>query len=153
DGHGVRELSNVECGFHYRDSVFKSHKNWVVLSARLRLTPGDVAELESTGDDILKIRNQKYPPSMRCAGSIFKNLLLNQIPERLRPAIPEGVIREGKVPAAYFLEAVGAKGMKEGDIWVADYHANLIYNRGAGSAEALRRVVERLKARVLEMFG
>jgi len=49
------------------------------------------------------------------------------------------VIREGKVPSAYFLEQVDAKGMRNGDIRVADYHANLIYNAGQGTARELWR--------------
>jgi UDP-N-acetylmuramate dehydrogenase len=152
DGQTVRELDRAQCEFHYRESVFKQHKDWVVLAARLRLEPADGPELKATADGILKIRNEKYPPSMRCAGSIFKNLLLSQIPEALRPQIPDRVIREGKVPAAYFLEIAGAKGMQDGDIQVAGYHANLIYNDGAGSAIEVRRVIETLKARVLEIF-
>ena len=153
DGRAIREMGNEDCEFRYRDSVFKQHKDWVVLSARLRLEPADPAELRAIADGILKIRNEKYPPSLRCAGSIFKNLLLSHIPEPLRSKVPAGVIREGKVPAAYFLEVAGAKGMKEGDIRVADYHANLIYNSGAGSAGELRRLIASLKARVLERFG
>ena len=72
---------------------------------------------------------------MRCAGSIFKNLLLAELPEAVRAQVPEPVIREGKVPSAYFLEQVGAKGMAKGAIRVADYHANLIYNTGGGTAQ------------------
>ena len=51
--------------------------------------------------------------------------------------VPDKVVREGKIPAAWFLEQVGAKGMVRGDIHVADYHANLIYNAGAGTAADL----------------
>ena len=67
---------------------------------------------------------------MKCAGSIFKNLILAELPESVRRQIPERVVRDGKAPSAYFLEQVGAKGMRVGDIQVADYHANLIYNTG-----------------------
>ena len=76
------------------------------------------------------IRNKKYPPTMKCAGSIFKNFLLAELPPRVVNEMPATVIIEGKVPSAWFLEQVGAKGMREGDIHVADYHANLIYNAG-----------------------
>ena len=31
--------------------------------------------LRETADKILAIRNKKYPPTMKCAGSIFKNFL------------------------------------------------------------------------------
>jgi len=153
DGHAVREIGVTQCGFQYRESVFKQHKDWVVLAVRLHLEPAEASELRATADGIMKIRNAKYPPEMRCAGSIFKNLLWSQIPEPLRAQIPAEVVREGKVPAAYFLEVAGAKGMKDGDIQVADYHANLIYNGGNGSAQQVRRVIQTLKARVAERFG
>jgi len=63
------------------------------------------------------------------------------------------VVREGKVPSAYFLEQVGAKGSGRGGIRVADYHANLIYNAGGGTAADLRALIADLKARVRDHFG
>ena len=45
------------------------------LSAMLHSTHAPAAELRKTADDILKMRNEKYPPDMKCAGSIFKNLI------------------------------------------------------------------------------
>jgi UDP-N-acetylmuramate dehydrogenase len=43
--------------------------------------------------------------------------------------------------------------MVRGDIHVADYHANLIYNAGSGTAADLCAVISDLKARVQERFG
>jgi UDP-N-acetylmuramate dehydrogenase len=91
--------------------------------------------------------------TMKCAGSIFKNLLLSDLPDAVARQVPERVIREGKVPAAYFLEEVNAKGMTRGDIHVATYHANLVYNAGAGTAADLRAVIAELKSRVERKFG
>lgn len=153
DGLAVREIANAACEFRYRESVFKRHKNWIVLDTTLRLTPGDAAQLRSTADGILKIRNEKYPPTMHCAGSIFKNLLLAELPEAVRAQVPERVIREGKVPSAYFLELAGAKGMVAGGVRVADYHANLIYNAGGGTAQQVRELIGILKQRVLDQSG
>jgi UDP-N-acetylmuramate dehydrogenase len=62
------------------------------------------------------------------------------------------VIIEGKVPSAWFLEQVGAKGMQAGDIHVADYHANLIYNTGHGTARDLVSIIAELKHRVEERW-
>jgi UDP-N-acetylmuramate dehydrogenase len=149
----IREIDRAACEFHYRESIFKRHRARVILSALLRLDPADAHELRTTANGILKIRNEKYPPAMRCAGSIFKNLLLADLPGSVRAQVPQKVIREGKVPSAYFLEMAGAKGMSEGAIRVADYHANLIYNTGGGSARELRRIIGTLKARVRERFG
>jgi UDP-N-acetylmuramate dehydrogenase len=153
DGQTVRVFSNVECQFQYRESIFKRHKEWVIFSAELRLDAGDVQTLRETADSILKVRNEKFPVTMKCAGSIFKNLLLKELPADAAAQVPGSSIREGKVPAAWFLEQVGAKGMVRGDIHVADYHANLIYNAGAGTASDLCALIRELKGRVSERFG
>jgi UDP-N-acetylenolpyruvoylglucosamine reductase len=43
--------------------------------------------------------------------------------------------------------------MTQGDIHVADYHANLLYNGGNGTARELCDVIGVLKGRVRERFG
>jgi UDP-N-acetylmuramate dehydrogenase len=153
DGQCVRVFGNGECDFHYRESIFKRHKEWIVFSAQLLMDRADAAVLRKTADDILKVRNEKFPVTMKCAGSIFKNLLLAELPGTVAAEVPEKVVREGKIPAAWFLEQVGAKGMARGDIHVADYHANLIYNAGGGTATDLCALIEELKARVRDRFG
>ena len=154
DGAQVQEIGNAACEFRYRESVFKRRKDWVVLGATLRLTKAaDPAKIRADADRILKIRNEKYPPELKCAGSIFKNLILAELPESVQAQVPKVVVREGKVPSAYFLEQVGAKGMFSGGIRVADYHANLIYNTGDGTAAQVRHLIELLKALVLEHYG
>ena len=153
DGSTVREFSNEQCRFRYRDSTFKDNKGWIVFSTVLQLMHGGAAELKAKADEILVIRNAKYPPTMKCAGSIFKNLLFDQLPPHVQSQVDPKVVREGKVPSAYFLEQAGAKGLRSGDIHVADYHANLIYNAGAGTARQVREVIDDLKARVRSQFG
>jgi len=153
DGAQVRSFGPAECQFHYRESVFKKHKDWIILSVELSMTPAPAADLRQTADEIFKIRLAKYPPTMKCAGSIFKNLILAELPESVRRQIPDRVVREGKAPSAYFLEQVGAKGMRSGGIHVADYHANLIYNTGEGTARELCDLICELKTRVRKQFG
>ncbi len=149
----VREFSNAECEFRYRDSIFKRRKDWLLLGAEFRLKPGDAAALKSASDEILATRNRKFPPDMRCAGSVFKNLLLKELSASVQAQVPETVVKKGKVPAAWFLEQVGARGLRHGGIHVADYHANLIYNAGDATAAELREVLDDLKARVCDRFG
>jgi UDP-N-acetylmuramate dehydrogenase len=153
DGRQVREITGAECAFRYRESTFKDHKGWIVLSAKLQLPQGDRDALAKEAASILEIRNAKYPPTMKCAGSIFKNLILAELAPEVQERVPAKVVREGKVPSAWFLEQAGAKGTRDGEIVVADYHANLIYNEGKGTAEQVRRVIDGLKRRVHEMFG
>lgn len=153
DGQEIRRFDNAACRFHYRESIFKQHKEWIIFRADLDMTPGDPAALRAAADKILAVRNAKYPPTMKCAGSIFKNFLLADLPGEVAAQVPKTSIIEGKVPSAWFLEQVGAKGMREGGIEVASYHANLIYNVGSGTARELRSIIGELKRRVRDRFG
>jgi UDP-N-acetylmuramate dehydrogenase len=154
DGKSVKEIGNNACEFRYRESIFKQRKDWVVLSTTLRLPMSpDPERTRADADRILKTRNEKFPPEMKCAGSIFKNLLLADLPADARERVPAKVVREGKVASAFFLERVGAKGMACGGIHVADYHANLLYNSGEGRAEEVRSLIDLLQQRVLAEYG
>ncbi len=149
----LRRMDNAGARFRYRESSFKQRKERVILAASLRLSSADPATLRAEAGRILAIRNEKYPPKMKCAGSIFKNLILDELADSVHARVPAAVVREGKVPAAYFLEQAGAKGLRRGGIEVATYHANLIYNTGAGTAAELRDLIAELKLRVQQSFG
>ncbi len=153
DGETIREIGNAGCEFRYRESIFKRKKEWIIFSAELAMARAEAGPLHEIADNILTTRNKKYPPTMKCAGSIFKNYLLAELPGAVAAELPAKVIIEGKVPSAWFLEQVGAKGMRSGDIQVADYHANLIYNDGNGTARDLVKVIGELKRRVTERWG
>jgi UDP-N-acetylmuramate dehydrogenase len=152
DGRGVQLYNNAQCNFRYRESTFKDNKGWIIFSAELALLSDNRDKLREHADGIRKIRDAKYPPTMKCAGSIFKNLIFDHLPVPVQTEVDPKVIREGKVPSAWFLEQVGAKGMKNGDIHVADYHANLIYNAGRGTARQVREIIHELKRRVQDRF-
>lgn len=153
DGGRVFTLQNEDCQFRYRESIFKERKEWVILSTDLQFRKGDRAMLATTAREIRTIRDAKYPPSMKCAGSIFKNVFFADLPARAQREVPLNLVRDGKVPSAWFLEQTDVKGMRRGDIQVASYHANLIYNDGAGTAADLVTVINELKQRVRQRFG
>jgi UDP-N-acetylmuramate dehydrogenase len=153
DGDSIGIFNRAQCEFHYRESIFKRQKDWIIFSATLSMEQGSAPVLRETADKILSVRNRKYPPTMKCAGSIFKNYLLAELPPSVASEVPASVVIEGKVPSAWFLEQVGAKGMKAGDIHVADYHANLIYNAGNGTARELAEIITELKQRVAMRWG
>ena len=157
DGAEVREFDRAGCAFRYRDSIFKRHRlageAWLILSAELHLGRGDGAALRLRAGEILSTRNAKFPPEMKCAGSIFKNLILAELPAAAQAAVPAAVVKGGKVPAAWFLDEVGAKGLASGGIRVADYHANTLFNAGQGTAAEFCHLVAELKRRVADRFG
>ena len=152
DGTEVRECSNQECEFRYRESIFKRHKDRIIFSLVLNMNPSNSNDLKEKSTGIRKVRDEKFPPTMKCAGSIFKNILLHDLPESVAALVPSSVVREGKIPAAWFLEQAGAKGRSIGGIKVAEYHANLIYNDGEGTAAELCRMIQQLKTDVKAKF-
>lgn len=136
DGSKIKWLSKKDCAFSYRESVFKT-KPWVILAAEFNLKKSDPKKLIKKTKEIVKIREKKYKPSLRCAGSIFKNI----------------VVEGGKIPAGSLLESVGAKSMRIGGVYVADYHANLLINNSFGKAADAKKLINILKQKVYQKYG
>ncbi len=153
DGQGTRSLPARECAFRYRESAFKRYRHWIILRVELVLEPSDKLALRQRADDIQRVRDEKFPATMQCAGSIFKNLLAKNLPAELVKEVPPEVVREGKIPAGYFLDQAGVKGLVRGGMRVADYHANLVYNQGHGTARELCGLIQEMKDRVRSRFG
>lgn len=136
DGKNSRWLPQKSCGFFYRESVFKK-KPWVILAAEFNLPKGRAQRLEKKSKEIIKIREKKYKPNLLCAGSVFKNV----------------IVGKNKIPAGALLESVGAKGMRIGGVYIADYHANLIINDGRGRASEAKKLIDILKEKVRQKYG
>ncbi|HSE83306.1 MAG TPA: UDP-N-acetylmuramate dehydrogenase [Thermodesulfobacteriota bacterium] len=155
DGNGkrVRWIENEECRFEYRESIFKE-KPWIILQIVCRFQKGDLDKLTATSREIVALREKKYKPGLRCAGSIFKNILAkSEEGQKILPLIPPDKVIGGKIPVGYLLESVGAKGMRCGNISVAKHHGNLIVNHGRGKAWQVKKIIDELKERVKMRYG
>ncbi len=152
DGKDIRVISKADCEFSYRDSVFKHH-TWLVLSATFKLTPGDGKALVQKSKSIIKIRNKKYPPGLKCPGSFFKNVLVKNVSKESLNKIDQTKIIDGKIPTGWLLEHVGAHREKEGGVYIPDYHGNLLVNDGTGTYADVIKLAARLKAKVKRRFG
>lgn len=152
DGKKIKILNKKDCQFKYRDSIFK-HKNWLVLSLTFELKVGDKKTLSKKAKEIIKVREKKYPPGLRCPGSFFKNIVAADLPKATLKKIDPAKIIHGKLPAGYLLEEVGAKGLKEGGVEVAPYHGNLIVNTGFGKSKEVKKLAAKLKNKVMKRFN
>lgn len=104
----VRVLPGEECGFGYRTSLFQ--KGGAILSAILRLRPGDPKAIKEKMEELAAHRREKQPLGCPSAGSAFK-----------RP-------KNGY--AARLIEEAGLKGLRVGDAQVSEKHAGFIVNLG-----------------------
>ncbi len=179
DGRLLR-IGNADCGFGYRDSLFKRERERYVVTAVEFALPrerelrtgyaGIVEELASLGvgeptpagvaEAIARIRTRKLPnPALiGNAGSFFKNpqvdtALADALRERHpgMPAWPTGTAT--KLSAAWLIEFSGFKGLQDGPAAVSDQHALVLINRGGATGAQIGALAERIRDGVRARFG
>ena len=128
----IREYARDACDFSYRHSVFEE-KDAVIVSARLRLKPGDPDEIRAKMRDLSERRREKQPLEFPSAGSTFK-----------RPA--------GDY-AARLIEAAGLKGRAIGGAQVSEKHSGFLINRGGATFDDFYGLMETVKKEVFEHSG
>ena len=176
----VVTLTNWDCRFAYRSSVFKSaaKDRYVVLAVTFRLTPGgapavrypelrklvdDDAGLQQVRDAVIAVRRRKgmvidpADPDTRSDGSFFMNPIVSRATfERLaHPEMPHFLSGdEMKLSAAWLIEHAGFhKGWTHGNVGLSTKHTLAIVNRGGGTAREVVQLVEMIQSKVRETFG
>lgn len=178
----VRTFSAIECGFGYRDSLFKREPGrWVVLSVsfqfrlgelsapigyselakRLGVEVGQRAPLTAVRDAVLELRRAKgmvYDRSDQdswSAGSFFTNPVLAdpaQVPDGA-PSYPQSDGRV-KTSAAWLIEHAGfGKGWGDGPARLSTKHTLALTNRGQARAEDVVALARQVRAGVEAAFG
>ena len=115
-----------------RHTVFMDEGDMVV-SATLRLTPGDPAEIAARMEELLRRRREKQPLEYPSAGSFFKR--------------PPGHF------AGALIEGCGLKGFAVGGAQVSEKHAGFVVNRGGATAQDVLRLCEAVQERVFREQG
>jgi UDP-N-acetylmuramate dehydrogenase len=176
-------LGPDECGFGYRDSLFKRSARYVVLAVALALEhnrlgrPVQYAELArrlgvEVGERVpaadvraavLELRRAKgmvLDPADHdtwSAGSFFTNPLLSaEEAARLPADAPRWPAADGRVKAsaAWLIERAGfGKGYGHGPVQVSGKHTLALTNRGGASADDLLALAREIRAGVLDRFG
>ncbi len=125
------QLSNADMGFSYRHSAMP--EGAIILSARLRGTPGDKATIAAEMERIAQEREASQPLRSRTGGSTFKN--------------PEGH------KAWQLVDAAGCRGLKIGGAQVSEKHTNFLINTGDATAADIETLGNEVRARVKAQSG
>lgn len=174
------ELSNAQCKFRYRESVFNTSARgrFIVTQVRFELLEGgaprvayadlqrrfrDVSPtLAEVAEAVREIRLGKGmlivpgDPDCRSAGSFFKNPIVPVESLGGIPEVPHWPAGEGRVklPAAWLLEQAGfVKGYGSGRVRISSRHTLALTNRGGASFADLMGMQEEIVAGVFRKFG
>ena len=176
-----RVFGNEECGYAYRESVFKhalkgkyivTHVTYRLFKKpSYRLDYGNVrAELEKRGCEltlenvrqtIIDIRESKLPdPKVQGnAGSFFMNPIVPRpLFEELQgkyPSMPfyEVDAERVKIPAAWMIDQCGWKGKQLGRAGVHNKQALVLVNCGGATGQEIIALSEEIQRSVLDKFG
>jgi len=178
----LRTFSRADCGFGYRESVFKGPlKNQFIVTnvvfrllreAQPNVSYGAIkTTLEDMGieadptprqvsEAVTAIRRSKLPDPIEIgnAGSFFKNPELSQHKydtlKAAYPNLPGYPVPGGvKVPAAWLIEQSGWKGHRRGQHGVHDRQALVLVNHGGAQGADIQALAYEIIASVREKFG
>ena len=128
-----RTLPAAELALGYRTSLFEQHPDWCVLSATVRLQPGDSAAILAEMQDYLQRRKDKQPMEWPSAGSTFKR--------------PQGAF------AGKLIEDCGLRGFTVGGAQISEKHCGFVINRGGATCADVVSLTNQVKAIVLQKTG
>lgn len=176
----LREFSNKECHFGYRDSIFKGELKgkYLITKVYYRLSTKPLLSLEygSLREELCKLganslsnvrkiviatRLNKLPDPaiLGNAGSFFKNPVIScDTAEELKskyPQLPSFKDQSGgiKLPAGWLIEQCGWKGKRIGDAGIHEKQALVIVNYGNATGRELFDLSEAVKKSVFDKFG
>lgn len=183
DDQGELQLLDVaSCEFSYRNSIFKTRKDWIITRIRLRLhRQADVviaypelqADLaaqhqsnptpEAVFDAVQRIRRNKLPdvninPNV---GSFFKNpLVAAPFASALKDhspwlkVFPQDEVGEMvKLSAAQLIDQLGWKDRPAAEVMCWQAQPLVLVNRGKADSDAVLSFAESIRADVLSHFG
>ena len=173
-------LSNADCRFGYRDSIFKRElkDDFIVTSVTFRLTRsfapnvsyGPLANWASDHsgfssqhliDQVCAIRSSKLPDpaDIANAGSFFKNPVVSAVEaDKLRsqyPELPAYPQADGRVKlaAGWLIEQAGWKGKPLGNAAMHSLQALVLTTNGSAELSDVFAIRDAVRADVFEQFG
>jgi UDP-N-acetylmuramate dehydrogenase len=175
-------LSNQECLFGYRDSIFKHAlsnravvlkvtfalpKQWKICDQyrelKERLLAQNITQptLEQVSQTVIQIRQEKLPDPLVLGnvGSFFKNPVVSfekaQILKQEHPLLVSYPVSDTlvKLAAGWLIENCGWKGRKKGQVGVYEKQALVLVNLGGATGKEVIALAQQIQADVYARFG
>ena len=121
----VNTISSDAHKYGYRESIYITNPNYVILSAKMKLSFADKANIKALMEENLRARREKQPLEYPSAGSVFKRY----------PGYYTGKI----------IEEAGLKGYSVGGAQISSKHAGFIVNIGGATAADVKELIEHIK--------
>lgn len=134
DDGSITTLTNSQCQFSYRDSIFK-HKPWIVLEATFSLQKVEEKKLRQRMLELTHRKREEQEVGAETAGCAFRN--------------PEG----SQKTAAQLIDELDLKGYSIGGAKVSEKHANFIVNTGGATADHIVQLISYIKQQVRDRLG
>lgn len=178
----MRRFDLAECGFGYRDSVFKRAEagRWLISSVTFRLpkvwkpvlgyaelarevalSAPQATDPTHISDAVIAVRQRKLPDPALIgnAGSFFKNPVLNDTHFgrflALHPDVPHYPQPDGsyKVAAGWLIDRCGWKGRSLGAVGCYERQALVLVNLGGATGAEVVRIAAAIQDDVEARFG
>ena len=157
-------LNTEDCGFAYRDSVFKRGKKGIVTAVNFVFDAKSPAELQKTSQDVLSQRKAKgmvldaTDHDTWSCGSFFMNPFVTPSFARSLPLdAPQWEVGdEIKLSAAWLIEHAGLKkgfSLPNSKAAISTKHALAITNRGGATSEQIVELASFIQTQVGNTFG
>jgi UDP-N-acetylmuramate dehydrogenase len=157
----IKTLSNHDCSFSYRDSIFKHNRNLIVLQGYFHFQPAPqilLDEAKKTYLQNIQYRQTHHPVEYPSCGSVFKNIKDHEKVQKILSVWPD--IREqvemkwhGKVSMGYVNKRLGFSGVQIGGAKITEKHANYISNIDHASAADIMAIINQISSKFTETFG
>ncbi|MDI9540511.1 MAG: UDP-N-acetylmuramate dehydrogenase [Bacillota bacterium] len=126
-------LSNAQCQFGYRSSIFLKNPDWIILEARLILKKGNINDIKKLMKNRQKRRLDSQPLNYPSAGSTFRNI--------------------GDIFAWKLIDEIGFRGKTIGGAAVSEKHTNFIINKGNAKAKDVIDLSDQIIKTIKEKYG
>ncbi|MBQ6449324.1 FAD-binding protein [bacterium] len=124
------------------------HEPWVIVSARLRVTPGQPEALAAVATSLMARKRQTQSFALASAGCFWQNPPNS---EALRAQFPQFARRE-RFPAGFLIESLGLT-FPAGARVTTGKHCSYLVNHGGASSREVRSLARQIQQQVQEKYG